>query len=137
MEQDYDAVALAHRLFDALGRGDREGVMETIADGAVVWHNYDDREKPFADRIDGLMRASRVTEGFHYAERRYVALPGGALVQHRLRGQVPGGAAFDAPIIVRIYLDGARIERFEEYFDQATLAPLYAAMRAAAGPAAQ
>ncbi len=125
-----DVVATANRLFDALGAGDREGVLAAVTADAVVWHNYDDREKPFTDRIDGLMRASRVTTGFHYAERRYQALGDGAVLQHRLRGQVPGGAAFDAPIVVVMHMRGDRIARFEEYFDQNTLAPLYAAMRA-------
>lgn len=124
-----DAVATANRLFDALGAGDRDGVLAAVTADAVVWHNYDDREKPFTDRIDGLMRASRVTTGFHYAARRYQAVGSGAVLQHRLRGQVPGGASFDAPIVVVVYMRGDRIARFEEYFDQTSLAPLYAVMR--------
>ena len=123
------AIATAHRLFDALGRGDRNGVLANVTDDAVVWQNYDDQEKPFADRVDNLVRASRVSEGFHYADRRYVPLPDGALIQHRLRGSIPNGGAFDAPIVVRITMRDDRIARFEEYLDQGTLAPLYAAMK--------
>jgi ketosteroid isomerase-like protein len=128
MTQDIDAVATAHRLFDALAEGDRAGVLAAVTDDAVVWQNYDAREKPFSSRIDNLIRASQVTEGFHYAERRYETVGDGAVLQHRLRGQVPGGEAFDAPIAVRMHMRGDRIARFEEYLDQGTLAPLYAAM---------
>ncbi len=127
--EDRGGVALAHALFDSLGRGDRQGVLDAVAEDAVVWHNYDDREKRFADRVDNLIRASEITDGFHYAERRYQPLADGALLQHRLRGSVPGGESFDAPIIVRAYVDEGRLARFEEYFDQQTLAPLYNAMR--------
>lgn len=124
-----NAIEIAHRLFDALGRGDRDGVVAAATEDAIVWQNYDDREKPFASRVDNLLRASSVSEGFHYGERRYTPLDGGALLQHRLRGQVPGGGSFDVPIIVRIHISGDRIARFEEYFDREALAPLYAAMR--------
>jgi len=122
-------IATAHGMFDALGRGDREGVLAAVTDDAVVWQNYDDREKPFSERIDGLMRASRVSTGFRYADRRYLILPDGLLLQHRLQGSVLDGESFDAPIIVRAFLRDGRLSRFEEYFDQKALAPLYAAMR--------
>ena len=127
--EDCDGVALAHALFNSLGCGDRQGVLGTVTQDAVVWHNYDNREKRFADRVDNLIRAFEITDGFHYAERRYQPLAGGALLQHRLRGTVAGGESFDAPIIVRAYVDKGRLARFEEYFDQQTLAPLYNAMR--------
>ena len=124
-------IAMAHGLFDALGRGDREAVLAAVTDDAVVWQNHDDREKAFSDRIDGLMRASRVSTGFRYVERRYLALPDGVLLQHRLQGTVPDRGAFDAPIIVRAFLRDGRLSRFEEYFDQKALDPLYAAMATA------
>jgi ketosteroid isomerase-like protein len=126
---DIDPVALAHRMFDALGRGDRETLLECVSPDAVVWHNYDDREKPFSSRIDGLIRASSVTRRFQYVDRRYTALADGAVLQHHLVGEVPGGDLFDAPISVRAHVKDGRFVRFEEYFDQATLAPLYAVMR--------
>lgn len=126
--EDCDGVQLAHGLFDSLGRGDRQGVLGAVTDDAIVWQNYDDREKPFADRIGNLIRAFEITDGFHYAERRYLPLPGGALLQHRLRGTAPNGEEFDAPIIVRAYTSGLRLSRFEEYVDQQSLAPLYGAM---------
>jgi len=126
---DCDGVQLAHALFDSLGRGDRKGVLSVVTDDAIVWHNYDNCEKRFADRVGNLIRAFEITDGFHYAERRYQSIPGGALLQHRLRGTVPGGGEFDAPIIVRAYTADRRLCRFEEYLDQVSLAPLYRAMR--------
>jgi ketosteroid isomerase-like protein len=127
-----DAVAIAHRFFDALGRGDRDAVLSLVSENAIVWQSYDDREKPFSARIDNLMRASQVATGFGYVDRRYTSLCDGALMQHRLRGRVVDGTAFDAPIAVRIYTCEGRIIRFEEYIDRGTLAPLYEAMRAGA-----
>lgn len=121
-------IALAHGMFDALSRGDRDAVVAAVTEDAVVWQNYDDREKPFSDRIDGLMRASQVSTGFRYADRRYLALPDGLLLQHRLQGSISKSGAFDAPIIVRAFIRDGRLSRFEEYFDQKALAPLYAAM---------
>ena len=121
------AIALAHRLFDAIAAGDPFGMLAIVAEDAVLWQNHVDREQPFGPRVANLARASQVAEGLHYAERRYTEMPDGVLIQHRLRG-VAGGVPFDAPIIVRAYDRGGRFVRLEEYFDPRSLAPLYAVM---------
>ena len=127
MGSDND-VKLAHDFFDALGRGDREAVLHGVTGDAVLWQNFDSCEKRFADRVDGLMRASEVTDGFRYSDRQYLPIPEGLLLQHRLQGSTPNGENFDAAIMVRVYMRDGRMARFEEYFDQQTLAPLYRAM---------
>src|SRR5690606_25943265 len=119
---------VAHGFFDALGRGDRDAVLAVVTRDAVLWQNYDGQEKRFADRVSGLMRASQVADGFRYAERQYLSIHDGLILQHRLQGEIPGGDSFDAPIMVRVYMRDGRMARFEEYFDQQTLAPLYRAM---------
>jgi ketosteroid isomerase-like protein len=128
MPEPDDAVTIAGRFFDALGRGDRSRVLALVSADAVLWQNYDQKEKPFAERVDNLMRASRIVSGFRYADRRYTNLFDGALLQHTLSGRTPDESEISVPIIVRIYTRNGRINRFEEYLDRESLAPLYRAM---------
>jgi ketosteroid isomerase-like protein len=123
-----DAAGIANRFFDALGRGDRAGVIALVSDDAVLWQNYDNQEKPFAQRVDNLMRASRILKGFRYTNRRYTSLSDGALLQHTLAGRAPDDSELSVPISVRIYTRAGRIVRLEEYLDREALAPLYRAM---------
>lgn len=130
MAQQLDlAVVAAHRLFDAFEQGDRVGMLNVLTEDAVVWHNHDDREKLLSEQLDTLLATQNVAERFEYVDRRYQPIDGGALLQHRLSGSVPGGATFDAPILIRMTMRGDRIARMEEYVDRGTLASLYAAMR--------
>jgi ketosteroid isomerase-like protein len=125
-----DAAGIANRFFDALGRGDRAGVLALVADDAVLWQNYDNKEKPFAQRVDNLMRAARIVKGFRYTDRRYTNLGDGALIQHTLTGTTPDQSELSVPISVHVYTRAGRIVRLEEYLDREKLAPLYRAMAA-------
>jgi ketosteroid isomerase-like protein len=123
-----DAVGIANRFFDALGRGDRAGVLALVSEDAVLWQNYDNKEKAFAQRVDNLMRASSLVRGFRYTDRRYTNLKDGALIQHTLAGRAPDDSELSVPIIVHLYTRAGRIVRLEEYLDREALAPLYRAM---------
>jgi ketosteroid isomerase-like protein len=127
-EAEEDAAGIANRFFDALGRGDRAGVVALVSDEAILWQNYDNKEKPFSQRIDNLMRASGIVKGFRYTDRRYTNLSDGALLQHTLAGRAPDGSELSVPISVRMYTRAGRIVRLEEYLDREALAPLYRAM---------
>jgi ketosteroid isomerase-like protein len=127
-ELDEDAVTIAHRFFDALGRGDRRTVLALVAADAILWQNYDGKEKPFAQRVDNLMRAAHIVADFRYADRRYLGLDDGAVLQHSLAGRTPDASELSVPIMVRLYTREGRIVRFEEYLDREALAPLYRAM---------
>jgi ketosteroid isomerase-like protein len=119
---------LAHQFFDAIQTGDRATLDGLCTPDAVVWHNYDGVDMPFETVAKGLSALRALVKDCTYADRRYLALPDGAIVQHSLTGTLPGGTKLKVPMMVRIFSRQARFYRFEEYLDSAGTAPLVKAM---------
>src|SRR5690606_30428556 len=88
---DHDALAVAERLFDALGRGDLETYRQLMDPTAVVWTNFDDRrhDAEGAGRLVAFLVDMVV--GLHYEIVRREPIPGGFVQQHVLRGHAPDG----------------------------------------------
>jgi len=119
---------LAHKFFDAIQTGDRATLDGLCTRDAVVWHNYDGVDMPFEAVAAGLSALRALVRDCTYADRRYLALPDGAIVQHSLTGTLPGGTKLKVPMMVRIFSREARFCRFEEYLDPAGTAPLVKAL---------
>ena len=118
--------AVAHRLFDAIERGDKAAVAELWADDVAVWHSGDTRDN---DRT----RALKVIDWFIEAtgERRYEVLDrqffdGGFVQQHVLHAAARDGTliALRVCIVIKVGTDGL-IHRIDEYFDPKDIAPLF------------
>ncbi|MDF3338613.1 nuclear transport factor 2 family protein [Mycolicibacterium septicum] len=117
---------VAHRLFAAIERGDKEGVAQLWADDVAVWHTGDPKDN---DRT----RALKVIDWFINAtrERRYEVLDrqffdGGFVQQHVLHAGSRDGTliALRVCIVIRVGTDGL-IHRIDEYFDPKDIAPLF------------
>lgn len=117
---------VAHRLFDAIERGDKAGVARLWADDVAVWHAGDARDN---DRT----RALKVIDWFIGATpvRRYEVLDrqffdGGFVQQHILHATGRDGAviALRVCIVIKVGTDGL-IHRIDEYFDPKDIAPLF------------
>lgn len=115
----------AHRLFDAIERGDQAGIARLWADDVAVWHAGDVRDN---DRA----RALKVIDWFIGAttRRRYEVLDrqffdGGFVQQHVLHADGRDGAsiALRVCIVIKVGTDGL-IRRIDEYFDPKDIAPL-------------
>ncbi|MEN3223521.1 nuclear transport factor 2 family protein [Mycolicibacterium porcinum] len=116
---------VAHRLFDAIERGDKSGVAQLWAADVAVWHAGDARDN---DRT----RALKVIDWFINAtrERRYEVLDrqffaGGFVQQHVLHAAARNGTlvALRVCIVIKVGTDGL-IHRIDEYFDPKDIAPL-------------
>ncbi|WP_369806689.1 nuclear transport factor 2 family protein [Mycobacterium sp. E802] len=116
---------VAHRLFEAIERGDTDSVARLWADDVSVWHSGDTRDN---DRA----RALKVIDWFINAtrERRYEVLDrqffdGGFVQQHVLHAAGRDGAsiALRVCIVIKVGTDGL-IRRIDEYFDPKDIAPL-------------
>ncbi len=115
----------AHRLFDAIERGDQAGIARLWADDVAVWHAGDVRDN---DRA----RALKVIDWFIGAttRRRYEVLDrqffdGGFVQQHVLHADGRDGASITLRvcIVIKVGTDGL-IRRIDEYFDPKDIAPL-------------
>src|SRR5271155_4628346 len=94
---------LAHKFFDAIQTGDRATLDDLCTADAVVWHNYDGVNMPFATVAAGLSALRALVKDCAYADRKYLALPDGVMVQHSLTGTLPDGAKLNVPMMVRIF----------------------------------
>jgi ketosteroid isomerase-like protein len=120
-----DAVnALADRFVAALEANDTDTLGELYAPDVTVWHNFDQAEQTREQNLATLAWVSRKMPDRHYDEIRRVVTPDGYIQQHVLRGTAPDGTKMEVHAILRIYLDGDRITRVEEYLDTAQTAPL-------------
>ncbi|WP_102418471.1 nuclear transport factor 2 family protein [Mycobacterium sp. 4858] len=115
----------ADRLFAAIERGDFAAVERMWSDDIAVW-------RVGARRDDGKARALRVIDWFISAttERHYEVLDrrffdGGFVQQHLLHatGRAGQSISMRVCIVIRVGGDG-RLERIDEYFDPAEIAPL-------------
>ena len=123
----------ANRLFTAIERSDVAAVDAMWSDGIAVWR-VGSRRDPF--RTDGKARAMRVIEWFIGAttQRRYEILDRqffddgsaqGFVQQHVLHATGHAGQSISLRvcIVIRVGSHGL-IERIDEYFDPAGIAPL-------------
>jgi ketosteroid isomerase-like protein len=118
-------VDVADVLFAAIERGDEPRLDELFADDIAVW-------RPGAERDDDKVRALKVLRWFIRvtAERSYEVLdrrlfPGGFVQQHILRATGTNGGliALRVCIVITVNADNL-INRIDEYFDPADLAPI-------------
>jgi ketosteroid isomerase-like protein len=120
-------VDVADRLFAVIENGDAAAVDRMWSDDIAVWRTG-------ARRDDEKARAMRVIDWFitATAERRYEILDrrlfeGGFVQQHVLHATGHAGQSISMRvcIVIRVGADGL-IERIDEYFDPAEIAPLLA-----------
>jgi len=115
-----DNAALAHAAYDAAQGGDMAGFLACFTPDAVVWHNFDQAEQPIQAAVAQLGAMAQHFASMSYDDRRYVNLPGGAVLQHISRAVLKDGRVVAVPTMLRMYVSGGRISRLEEYFDTAT-----------------
>lgn len=118
-------VDVANDLFAAIERGDEPRLDELLADDVAVW-------RAGAQRDDDKVRAMKVLRWFIRvtAERSYEVLdrrlfPGGFVQQHILHATGTNGGliALRVCIVITVNADNL-IDRIDEYFDPADLAPI-------------
>lgn len=120
---------MADRLFSAIEKSDVEAVDRLWSDGIAVW-------RPGARRDDDKARALRVIDWFVTVttERHYEILDrqlfdsgtvSGFVQQHVLHATGHAGQliALRVCIVIRVDTNG-QIDRIDEYFDPAGIAPL-------------
>ena len=121
----YAVTAVADRLFAAMEAGDIDAVAAMWSDDVAVWHVGDGRIR---DKTRGLKVVSwfvSATADRHYDVLARQLFDGGFVQQHVLHGTARGGTPYTMRVamIITVGADGL-INRIDEYFDPAALAPL-------------
>ncbi|KRB41005.1 MAG: nuclear transport factor 2 family protein [Pseudomonadota bacterium] len=120
---EYDKTrALAARLFDAIERGDVDGVADCYAPDLVVWHNFDNLDQSREDNLKTLAgMIERISER-RYEQRRVDVFDGGFVQQHVLTGRRKDGVYVSMPGVLVGTLKDGKISRLNEYLDSAHVA---------------
>ena len=120
-------LALAARLVAAIEARDVDTVRRCYAPQARIWHNVDGKLQSVDDNIKGMHWIHKVLAGVRYDVKRRVAIPGGFLQEHVLRGTLPSGEDFAMPACVVCRVEDGVIVSLDEYLDSAHARPLVAA----------
>jgi ketosteroid isomerase-like protein len=120
-----EAVDVAERFFAALQRGDVQGATALFADGAVVWHNWDQLEQTPSEALAPVAALAPLQPRLELV-RRYV-VSDGCVQQHVIRLTAPSGAPVEIPAIQRICIEAGKITRIDEYMDTNAFAAVFGA----------
>lgn len=120
---------VADRLFSAIEKGDRETVASMWGDDIAVWRTDGRRDpttcddKPRALRVIDWFLSTTATRGYEILDRQ--VFENGFVQQHVLHATGHGGQsiAMRVCIVIKVDKEGL-INRIDEYFDPADLAPL-------------
>ena len=120
-------LALAARFVAAIEARDVDTVRRCYAPQARIWHNVDGKMQSVDDNIKGVHWIHKVLTGPRYDIKHRVAIPGGFLQEHVLRGTLPSGEDFAMPACVVCRVEDGVIVSLDEYLDSAHARPLVAA----------
>jgi ketosteroid isomerase-like protein len=112
-----DNTKIVHDCFDHLAANDFDRFLSLFTKGAVIWHNHDQRDMPVEEVIARSEVRKVQIKNAHYSDRRYINVPGGVVAQHVLRATGADGQPFAMYAMMRVFIEGDRIRRIEEYYD--------------------
>jgi ketosteroid isomerase-like protein len=119
-----DTEAIADRLFGAIENGDIATVQQLWDDDVVVWKVADrDRDGERALRVIAWFVNATTDRRYEILERQFFG--GGFVQQHILHanGRNGGSIAMRVCMVIKVGANGL-INRIDEYFDPADIAPL-------------
>jgi limonene-1,2-epoxide hydrolase len=117
MEASYEALEVAKKFVAALNVADAGAVRAAYAPDARIWHNFDDKLQSVDENIETMHWVHSKLSKLDYDVQKLMAIPGGFLQQHILRGTLATGEAFAMHACVICKVEGGRITELEEYLD--------------------
>lgn len=107
------------RLFWTVEHGDLEDLRNIFADGAVVWHNTDDKLTDVEQTIRNLSVLRSQALKFHYTDIRREPTPTGFVQQHTLLVKTPDGRDVRDMCCCICRVENGRIAHMDAYHDSA------------------
>ena len=127
MENSNDSLAVAERFIAALNVADVDAVRAVYSPDARIWHNFDKKLQSAEENIESMLWLHTVLKNVNYDIQNLIAIPGGFLQQHILRGTlVASGDDFAMHACAICKVENGRITGLEEYLDTAQAKPLFA-----------
>ncbi len=115
------ALAAAERLFHTVEHGDLADLREIFAEGAMVWHNTDEKLTDVETTIRNLEKIRSGAKVFHYTDIRREPTPSGFVQQHLLIVEMPDGRAMRDLACCVCRVENGRIAHMDAYHDSAVV----------------
>jgi ketosteroid isomerase-like protein len=118
-----DPLDVVDRLITAIQNGAVDEYRSLYSPDAVIWTCFDDRERNVDSSVGVIEWMLDNTTERHYDIRRRIAIEGGVLQQHVLRGTSKHrDREFSMPACLVIMVgDDGKITRVEEYLDPSAI----------------
>jgi ketosteroid isomerase-like protein len=113
------ALDAGERLFWTVEHGDLDELRNIFADGAVVWHNTDDKLTDVETTIRNLTLLRATALEFRYTDVRREPTPTGFVQQHVLIVRTPDGRNIRDMCACICRVEGGRIAHMDAYHDSA------------------
>lgn len=108
-----------HRLFWTVEHGDLEELRNIFTDGAVVWHNTDEKLTDIETTIRNLRTIRSTATEFRYVDIKREPTPTGFVQQHTLILKMPDGRDIRDLCACFCRVENGRIARMDAYHDSA------------------
>ena len=125
MDASNEALAVAQKFVAALNVADTDAVKKAYAPDARIWHNFDDKLESVDENIEKMHWVHSKLSKLNYDVQKLIAIPGGFLQQHILRGTLASGEAFAMHACAICKVEDGRITELEEYLDTGQARPLF------------
>jgi limonene-1,2-epoxide hydrolase len=125
MEASNEALAVAKKFVAALNVADAGAVRAAYAPDARIWHNFEDKLQSVDENIETMHWVHSKLSKLDYDVQKLMAVPGGFLQQHILRGTLASGETFAMHACVICKVEDGRITELEEYLDTGQARPLF------------
>jgi hypothetical protein len=98
--------------------------MSMCVEGALVWHNFDDKSVPYASTGKTLTRMHAIIPNLRWETRAVAATSTGWMWQAAIRGTAPGGEICAHSVMIVTLNDEGLITQLDEYIDPSQLSAL-------------
>ena len=114
-----------HRKFAAAtNAGQPDITMSMCVEGALVWHNFDDKSVPYASTGKTLTRMHAIIPNLRWETRAVATTSTGWMWQAAICGTAPGGEICAHSVMIVKLNDEGLITQLDEYIDPSQLSAL-------------
>ncbi len=117
---------LQQRFAAATASGNPDGAALLCAEGAEVWHNYDELSIPYIDTGKSLVWLHRKVPDIAWETRKVTATADGWMWQAAITGTAPGGPLRAQTCMIATLNDDGLIVQLDEYIDPVQMLPVRA-----------
>jgi len=115
------AMAAGERLFHTVEHGDLAELRDIFAEGAMVWHNTDEKLTDVETTISNLEKIRSTATVFRYTDIRREPTPSGFVQQHLLIVEMPDGRGMRDLACCVCRVENGRIAHMDAYHDSAVV----------------